>query len=452
VPNLHTIRQAAPRRAFPWPAVLSSAVTSYAVSGTGGVLVGGSASYVIPTIAVYTGAGGVRVGGSASATYPGTATMSWTATGGAVAGGVGRIIRSQARTAHQPGERRWSFRYELLDASNARVEDLVTVAAGQVSQNWFADIKRKARFTIREGAQEIDYLTQRIKPYARMHLPPYDDNDWVEWPLGVFLLSSPTRQADATGNVTRDVTGYDQLQVYVDDKVADRYTVSASATVVTEVTTLLGDVEMVVAASTATLPAAQEWPPGTPKLTIINNLLSAMNYQSLSFDEEGRAVITPYVPPSSRTEEYVYDETDTSLLIPGAAQELDLFDVANKWVLVVSNPDQTLMTSTYTNSNPASPTSTTRRGRTIVDYRLEQEATSQTALDGKAERLAFEASQVYESIKFSTGLNPLHSGNDVYRIRYRALALNSAFSEAEWTLDLQVGARMTHRARRVVSI
>lgn len=453
MPNLYVTRSGPRRARFPFAGVLSSSIQNYDATGAGGLLVGGSAAYTTPTILVaHTAAGGLLAGGSAPATWPGSASYSMTGSGGGVGSGVARLTRSQARTAHQPGERRWSFRYELLDASNAWVADLDTVVDGEVSQNWFADIKRKARFTVREGSQEIDYLTQRIKPYARLWLPPYSANDYVEWPLGVFLLSSPSRKADSTGNVTRDVTGYDQLQVYVDDKVADRYTVSASASCISAVTALLGDVETVIAQSSATLPAAQEWEPGTPKLTIINNLLSAMNYQSLSFDEDGRAVVTPYVPPSSRTEEYVYDETDTSLLIAGAEQDLDLFDVANKWVLVVSNPDQSLMTSTYTNANPASPTSTVRRGRTIVDYRLEQEATTQEALDGKAERLAFEASQVYESISFETGLNPLHSGNDVYRIRYRALALNSPFSEAEWTLPLRVGAPMRHRARRVVSI
>jgi hypothetical protein len=196
-----------------------------------------------------------------------------------------------------------------------------------------------------------------------------------------------------------------------------------------------------------------EWEPGTPKLKVINALLSAVNYQSLSFDEDGRAVVQPYVAPSLRAEEYVYaDDVDTSLLLPEVEQELDLFSVPNKWVLVVSNPDQSLIVATYTNSNPASPTSTMRRGRTIVDYRTEQDAADQAALDGKAERLAFEASQVYESIRFETGLNPLHSGNDVYRIRYTPLAVNSTFSEAEWTMRLKAGEPMAHRARRVVSI
>lgn len=454
MPTPIVVRRGWPRRPPLWAAILSKAGGGTTlVEGAGGLVVGGAATVQAPEILVdHVAAGGPILGGAATLHAPGAPLLAHEPTGGGVAGGVAGVVRSQARTAHQPGERWWTFRYELLDSENAWVLDLDTVVSGQVSQNWFADIKRKARFEIREGEQEIDWLTHRIKPYARLHLPPYADDDWVEWPMGVFLLSSPTRQSDVTGSVVRDVTGYDQLQVYLDDKTDDRYTISASASCIDTVVTLLGSVEKVVAASSATLPADMEWEPGTPKLTIINNLLSAVNYQSLSFDEDGRAVVTPYVSPSSRTEEYVYEESDTSLLIPDTEQALDLFSVPNKWVLVVSNPDQPLIVGTYTNANPASPTSTVRRGRTIVDYRTEQNAVDQSTLDAKAERLAFEASQVYESLRFTSGLNPLHSGNDVYRIRYAALAVNSAYSEAEWSVTLQAGARMTHRARRVVQI
>jgi hypothetical protein len=121
-------------------------------------------------------------------------------------------------------------------------------------------------------------------------------------------------------------------------------------------------------------------------------------------------------------------------------------------VLVVSNPDAPALVSSYTNDNPASPTSTVRRGRTIVDFRTEEEADSQADLDAKVAQLAFNASQVYEHIRFTTGLNPLHSCNDVFRITFSGLAVNSAFVETKWEMELRAGAAMTHEARRVVAV
>jgi hypothetical protein len=134
-------------------------------------------------------------------------------------------------------------------------------------------------------------------------------------------------------------------------------------------------------------------------------------------------------------------------------QELDLFNVPNQWVMVVSEPElDPPLRSVYTNSDPASPTSTVRRQRTITDYREEQEAVDQASLDGKVARLAFEASQVYESIPFQTALMPIHSGNDVYRLVVSRLAINAAYVEHSWKMTMKAGVPMDHVARRVVTV
>ena len=350
------------------------------------------------------------------------------------------------------GGRRFSFRYELLDLANVTVEDALDgVISGEVAMNWLADIKRVAKFTIIETGV-IDYLSDRIRPHVRLHLPPFGTDDFVEWPQGVFLLSTPSRHIDDHGRITREVDAYDQLQVFADDLVTTRYTVASGTNVVTAVTTLLGGLAASIAPSTATLAAAKEWEPGTSKLKIINELLGMINYESLSFDESGLARVQAYQAPSERPEEWTYATDSAGLMVPEADQELDLFAVANQWTLVVSEPDQTPIVSTYTNNDPASPTSTVRRGRTISDFRIEVEAVDQATLDAKVERLAFEASQVYEAIDFTTALMPIHSGNDVYRIAYDPLAINHRYAEQTWTMTLRAGVPMAHRARRVVTV
>lgn len=487
------------------------------------------------------------------------------------------------------GARRLLFRYELLSNANVKLADLTNVVSCKIEQNWLADIKRKATFKLRDTG-EINYLQDRIKPYVRLLLPPYGTNDWVEWPQGVFLLSSPARHIDQAGLVVREVEGYDGLQVYADDLVSTRYTVTALAATLEDfedttyaiawtsggtawtrsntsagvgtwalrsgaignsatsdvvftlpagavtaafwyrtsseagfdflqyrfgaigaftdigsgesgwqqktltvptgataltfryskdsadvenldavfidqlsvttatvkytdvISTLLGSVPKSLAASSTTVPADKEWEPGTSKLKIINELLAAINYESLSFDEDGTAIVKPYVAPSARPEEYTYADNDDGLIVPEVDQELDLFSVANKWVLVVSNPDQALLIGTYINDDPGSPTSTASRQRTITDFRTEQDAADQSTLDQKAARLAFEASQVFEAIECETALMPIHSGNDVVRVTYGGLAVDDKYSEQSWVMELRAGARMRHHWRRVVSV
>lgn len=349
------------------------------------------------------------------------------------------------------GARRFTFRYERLSSANVFLADLTNVIECEIEQNWLADIKRKASFTLKDDGS-INYLQDRIKPWVRLYVSPYGEDDWVEWAQGVFLLSSPTRSSDVSNSIVRDVEAYDGLQVFIDDLVTDRYSVASGTVYTTAISTLLGSIDKNITVSTKTLPAAKEWEPGTSKLRIINELLDAINYESLSFDENGTATVRPYTAPSVRSEEYTYADNDDSVIIPNVEQTLDLFSVANRWVLVVSDPDKTALTSTYTNTNPSSPTSTVSRQRTIVDFRTEQDAADQTTLDALAARLAFEASQIYEAIEFSTGMMPFHSGNDVYRITYSPLAVNAKYSEHTWRMKLEAGSQMTHRARRVVNV
>lgn len=352
------------------------------------------------------------------------------------------------------GARRWSFRYELLDSTGASVEYLDGVESCSIDQNWLADLsKRTAKIRLRDLGR-INYLSDRIRPWVRLHLPPYGDRDYVQWAQGVFLLSSPKRTARPDGAVVRDVEAYDLLQVLAGDKPAARYTLAAGENPLTKVISLLGslpndlDDRLLVFA-----PVAKEWEPGTSKLRIINDLLSYMNYQSLAFSERGRAYSTRYVPPAQRTAEYTYATGQRGVILPDVDQELDLFDVANQWIMAVSEPDRAPLVSTYTNNDPSSPTSTVRRGRTITDFRnAGVDAPDQATLDGKVQRLAAEASQVYEVIEFQTGLMPIHGGNDVYQLTYPDLAVNAKFTEHSWSMELRAGAPMRHVARRAVSV
>lgn len=284
---------------------------------------------------------------------------------------------------------------------------------------------------------------------------PYGVDTFAEWPQGVFLLTSPTRNADENGVVIRDVKAYDQLLVLSDDKFDNRHSAASGTLYTDHIATVLtgaGITGANITPSTKLIPVTKEWDPGTPKLTVINDLLAAINYESLFFDEQGVATVTPYVSPADRPPEFTYAADETSVITPGVGQSLDLFDVPNKWVLVVSDPDRDALTATFTNNDPASPTSTVSRGRTIVDFRTEQDAADQATLDDLAKRAAFDASQVYEEITFSTGLMPIHSNHDVYTLVYPDLGVSEVYSERRWVLPLKAGATMQHIIRRVVTV
>jgi hypothetical protein len=87
-----------------------------------------------------------------------------------------------------------------------------------------------------------------------------------------------------------------------------------------------------------------------------------------------------------------------------------------------------------------------------VDFRTEQNAPDQVTLDAQAERLAFEASQVYEVIEFNTALMPIHQNADVYDLIIDGLVIDSKYSEHTWSMELSNGSTMKHKVRKVTAV
>lgn len=357
---------------------------------------------------------------------------------------------SQVIAALHSPNRQIAFRYDLLDSVNVFKKVLDTVTTASVANNSLATIKRTGKFTLRDDGT-INYLSDRIKPWVRLKMP---DAGWAEWPQGVFLLSTPPRKTDNTG-IYREVEAYDLLQAVSDDAVETRFTVTAGTNYIVAVKDVLDSVGITdqnLAPTDLTLPEDRDWEPGTSKLAIVNDLLTAINYASLEFNEDGQAVAKPYVSPATRASEYTYKNDSTSVIFPGVEQNLDLFAVPNKWVLVKSEPDAGPLIGVYTNTNPNSPTSTVNRARTIVDYQNNVEAAEQATITALAARAGAEASQIYENIVLPTAIMPFHSNADVLTLEYTRLGISAKFSETSWSFDFKAGARMKHELRRIVAV
>lgn len=346
------------------------------------------------------------------------------------------------------GSRQIKFRYDLLDKDGNFKKTLTTVIDGQISMSAFADIKRTAKFTIKDDIS-IDWLSNCIQPFFMLKL----GMDWLEWPLGVFILSSPKKQGNII--VTREVEAYDLSQILIDDKFADRYTINADTNYIAAIKALLqgaGITKINIQATDKVLSTAREFEIGTTKLSAINKLLSEINYTQLIVDEYGYFVSSQYRSPSERVAEYTYKDDNMSILAHGMTEELDLFNVPNKWVVVLSNPELEPLSSVYENNNPNSITSTVSRGRTIVDFREVDNIADQESLDAYVQRIANNASQVYGYINFETAIMPHHSYSDVMNLEYSKLGIVGKYSETNWTLPLQAGAMMQHQVRKVVNI
>lgn len=344
------------------------------------------------------------------------------------------------------------FRYERLGADLSTIDYLDSVEGCTVSYNYLADVKLTASFSITEDeGQPIDYLRELIRPYVGILMP---DGLWTHIPMGTFLLSSPTRASSAEG-VSRDVKAYDLGLILRQNYTPSRYNLAVGAVITDAVTAILDGVGLTsdIKPSPTTAIAARSWDVGTSWAVIVNDLLAMIGYGSLYFTPLGKAMSDLYIEPANRTVSFVYATDRFSITSGDATQTMDLFDVPNSWVSVVSQPDRPLLTSSYTNSSPDSPTSTVSRGHTIMSVITDSDAASQAILDAEVRKIAAEASQVYDEIQISTAMNPLHGEATSIQLTHDPLGIEATmYNETAWELKLEQGALMTHTARRAVAI
>lgn len=363
--------------------------------------------------------------------------------------------------------KRWRFRYQRVTGST--VTTLTDVVSCKVQCNYLAQASNRTCDVVLGPETVFDQLTDLFRPWVDLLLP---SGLYASWLLGTFRLSaSSLRVATGPGDRPQSLTGYDTLIDVQEAKLLDRRVtntgseyVDAAMHVLDTVTPLTPENSSQIVLGTTLLPAPMEWSPGTSKLTVVNDLLAAINYESLQMDEYGGPVVKPYVAPDSQTPVWTYTVDRSSVILPGIDTELDLFSVPNVWLGYVSEPDRPTLRSVRRNDDPGSQTSTINRGREIVQvvdtstlHLTEQTgptgtlpAATQADLDALVERARSESSTIYEQVKMSTGLMPFHGIGDVVAVDYGAGVAN--YRETSWSMDLRAGGTMTHELRRAVTL
>lgn len=332
---------------------------------------------------------------------------------------------------------------------------------------------------------KVDFINHRLKPYLQIK-----DNtgNWQEYPLGVFLMSSPKR-ADQSGGVYRDVEAYDQLTILSQAKLmyplcfypprdnpALEGTGQKGGWAKTVKDLLLGTYPIQWYGGRAGITPGQTWLssyvnipddvynlPGKSRgrnfkmgetwLAVLNQLLNAAGYTPLFCNSNGVLTSIPYVSPDQKPVKHTYLDDEMSIIFSEASEELDTYEIANTFVAYQPADQNGIeLSGRYTNNNQGHPSSVATIGRMITDYRDVTGMEGQAEIDRYVYRLAYNASQVYGQINFTTALDPGHEEADIVYLRYRDLGIEGKFVETAWSMELSDDPHMTHRLRRIVSV
>jgi len=327
------------------------------------------------------------------------------------------------------GARSTSFRFELLGHNPASgVESFAGLLDGVEPQGglleWVsgAGVKKSGSLTVTDllvaGAgltriADVDLVRTRIRPVMVVEGLP-------EFPLSVYLVTASPESWSGTGR-TFQVELHDKCTVLEQDAVEVTFTASASVSVLSVVQDLVvsaGERISVDGADVRTLTTPLVWEAGTSKLRIVNDLLAALNYNSLWVDGLGSFRATPYVRPADRVTRYTMlnDESGEQLqreLVDGAesiyspdwSRDVDLYSIPNKVIAVAQGSgDEAPLSASVSNTDPVSPFSIAARGRTVVQIVSGVETPDFSGLaDPAAATLAFltdKARQVLVSASF----------------------------------------------------
>lgn len=350
------------------------------------------------------------------------------------------------------GTRTVKYRYDLLNKQEIKIGELQSLG-GKLGLTSLAQIKRRGTFSFKETElNDVDWLNDRVQPFFMLKM---DDGNWIEYPLGIYLMSSPTRKAMDKG-VYRDVEAYDTSLILLEDKFTERIMVSGGSKYTTVISNLINDMgiwKVNIPSYFGVLKTDKEFEMGVSKLEVINDLLKEINYTSICLDENGYITAIPYEMPDNRETEYSYRDDALSIIQKDSAiEERDLFSIPNHFVIVATNPEELPLVSRYSNTRASSITSIPSRGRTIVDYRELDSIANQESLDDYTRRIAYEASNTYGKFVFSTATMPHHSYLDCLFCEHTGLGISNKYIETSWEMDLKEGGTMQHTARRVIQL
>lgn len=299
---------------------------------------------------------------------------------------------------------------------------------------------------------KVNWLKDRIQPYMLLKMPK---GDWIEFSLGIFILSTPVRK-EQNGMVYRDVEAYDKLVLLQENRTIKRISIIKGARYYDFLVGIFEEIGVTkwnVEYTDKTAVTTTEWEIGTDYLKIINDVLSVLNYTPIFVDEYGFFSALLYRSPQQKAIDVEYVADEFSVIHDGTTEEMDLFNVPNAWLFVLNDAERESLKAYIENNNPDSPTSYQSRGnRRIVEKREVDDIADQQSLTEMTERVAFESSQVFGKVSFTTALMPIHAYSDVVYLKNDTLEIDGKYAETGWSMELENGGTMSHEVRAVVNI
>ncbi|MBQ0141768.1 MAG: hypothetical protein KBT06_03035 [Prevotellaceae bacterium] len=361
----------------------------------------------------------------------------------------GRYSEAQLLAALRSSARDVFYEYTLVDRQNKTIEKL-DIIDGKITFDSSFPVMRTFTGTVHRvkgiNLYSVDY---RLVPWLCLNI----GNDTVKWPLGKFLINPSENNMD--GYKTYSIAGYDLGKIadmYYEDS---RYFVETGTICTTNISELVSELYDYTDITPNILARnyANEWPIGSNRLDIINQMSEGIGYNPLWFNEVGCAMVKEYINPDIRPIDIVYSANEQSIITDGITRSTGMFEVPNKFVRWIENTDAPYVVSTYVNDSPSSPYSTVSRGRVIVDAEsIDDGVADAEHIDDYVRQIAVERTMAAEYLTFTSLNMPGHNFKNCLLIDIPQYSIHGKYIEFAWEMDLSTNGLMMHRCNKVVEI
>lgn len=324
----------------------------------------------------------------------------------------------------------------------------LNIINGNVFYDSLSKVKRGAKlvcndeFNMKNGI-EFNMITDKIQI---IHI----ENN-VENSLGIFNVISSPKSIDGKIS-TFEFELYDDSMIIEQNEIGERLFLKGGIKyldAISQILTKLNLTKVITDDSNLTLLSDREYSIGTNQLTIINELLSEINFDDLHIDFNGYIHLTKK-STNTNTPNWIYRENNASNIYPEVKQNLDLYKVPNIFIGFVSNPDVELFYFKKVNDLINSSISTVNRGIEITKTYNLNNIGSQEELETFINDEYNNSLQQTETVNFKTAIQPFHEFKDV--IQLDTEEIKELYIETAWSITLGYNGSMTHSAERKVFI
>jgi hypothetical protein len=334
-----------------------------------------------------------------------------------------------------------TFEYYIVDPATWKdTKQITTVKSSSISRDSDAETL---------GSATIDTTESLGECYVRIYLVALQNGQRYRFPLGTFLVQTPTMSFD--GKIqSNSVDAYTPLLELKENPPPLGYSLLSGESIMETAYMLVREharAPVVKANSDKTLHddfvanVSDTW------LTFLIDLIANAKYE-FDLDELGRILFSPRQDTASLQPVWTYTDDNSSILYPDIDMEHDMYGIPNV-VEVIYSRGAGHYYARVENDDPNSPISTVNRGRKIThrvnDPDLIGDPTEKQ-IQEYAEQLLRELSTLEYTITYAHGYCPVRLG-DCVRLNYAKSGINDVKAKViSQSIDCDAGCKVTEKA------